>query len=244
MCAGHIFEAQLTEGAPDYNLDHEFDDANYKYFGGALVRIVLKYAPMTKRLGFVKATINKNGRRLNSADIQFLAINNRYEYTYEQFLSTFLHELIHVYMLQNVSDYNWYGGYHGNEWQRMADKISSQSGVKITAISDGTDYVYDKSAVKEMIVLIAKMKSGTYGIGFTTPAIWNKNKIEWEERLQTRKNIMNTFVIKTVDPTPLKFATKFVGSPKFYEIDNKSLEDFMANTRKDVIANIKKRERA
>jgi hypothetical protein len=231
-----IKELKLIEAGerPEFDLDKEFSEANRKYFNGKLEKIPLEYANMSGRLGVVKARVRKSGTRIEYAEIDRLVINSRYKFTREQFLSTFLHELCHVLMLQSPTDFRWSGGYHGTEWRRLADTISRKSGVPITV--DSGEALFDMHDLKTPIVVMMKFKgsSSVVGCAYTTMSIWNKRGDEFMDHLVHTTND-KWVIFTTKDGRPTQFAAKSVKRPVFYQADRDIMIDLVRTRVEDVL---------
>lgn len=224
---------------PKFDLHQEFDDANQKYFDGKLRPIEMKFERNISPLGRVRATVNKTGQRINYANIMYLGINDKYDYTREQFLSTFLHELCHVYMLQQADQYRWSGGYHGYEWQRLADDVSSKSGIPITAVeSTAVGYAHSDTAKVQRYVIITKYPSakGTqFIVAWTTPSVWAKIGTEVMSYLNSRPDGIKSMVFRTDDPEVDKYAKKFVKArPQFYNINPEAALKYIENNKDNI----------
>jgi hypothetical protein len=212
MCRCNINHGVLTEGLPEFDLVKEFHEANKTYFDGKLqLSFELAYKTKANSFGWVRAKHRSRGRRILSATVLGLYITSKYKLTREQFLSTFLHEMIHVYMLQHAHEFSWQGGYHGWEWQRMADQISKQSGVPITKEESSADYEHSEP-IKEYIAII-KLDKNAIGDRFMatamyTASMWKKYEAQVYqgiERYKEKYPHLDVYVIKTNDPELIKY---------------------------------------
>jgi len=176
-----IREYILTEIANlEYDLEKWYDHWNRKLFGGNLDPVRLRYSNM-KQLGKTKAFIHKNGRRVTDVDsIEWLAISKMYEMPEEVFHATLIHEMIHVYMLQNFEDFTWLGGYHGEEFRKFASDLSQESGYDIAVQHDlYQNELPVRGEGKETIVVIIRKGREPNAWGLR-PNAWNsetKNKV-------------------------------------------------------------------
>lgn len=120
-------ESNLTE----YDIISEFDRLNKLLFDNKLNTIKLKWTNVKKSGGKVVYNIinNKN-------IIQHLEISTFYKMNYDRFINILLHEMIHVYILQN--NINMYGNSHGQVFLEMMLKFN-KLGYNVTIKDDVTD---------------------------------------------------------------------------------------------------------
>lgn len=231
-----INELQLIEDGsqPDFNLDNEFAEANRKYFKGMLKKIPMEYKHLTGKLGLVKAKVRRDSsKRIVKAFPVVLQMTDQFNYTREQFLSTFLHELCHLFMLQDAGKYSWSGGYHGREWQKLADTVSKKSGVPIT--KDEHTGKYDTKDLPSPVVAFAKFSGGHISIAYTTKSIWSRRDDEYIDWLTATAKGKQWVVFTTRDGRITNFAAKSIKRPTFYKIDQDIVTDMMKNKSEEVI---------
>ena len=222
-----VSELVLSEGAePSFNLQKEYDEANRKYFDNKLKPIKLVYKRATGKLGWVKAqTMTDDRGRIKFASITFMAMNSRYNYTREQFLETFLHEMCHVMMLQNYTEYSWKGGYHNNEWKALAREVSNKSGVPITVSGDTANY--STKSEKEFIAIIA-LSYGRMSIARVSMGIWTRMADEWLTQF-SRSTSTKYIVATSTDGRIVNFTRGSRNKPTFYQVDQKVATDILKN---------------
>lgn len=157
MCTQiNLTELTLNEGSSlKYNLQKEFDLANRKYFGGKVKPVKLRYYRTSKKVGYVSFFVQSR-KPFIVGEIRYLTISSYWNLSKTDFLETLLHEMCHLYMLQNYKDYTWKGGTHGPEWKKLAAKISAKAGVKITEKYDTIKKkpTLSKESVKTIYALV------------------------------------------------------------------------------------------
>jgi hypothetical protein len=118
-----------------FDLYEVFHSVNSEYFDNKLVlNFEIKWVNTSSSHGSVKSTVRKDGRtdKIIWADVKELRLSKIYEdVSDDEFMNTFIHECIHILMLQNVDDYSWIGGYHGIEFMDIARDLNKRFGLKI-----------------------------------------------------------------------------------------------------------------
>lgn len=168
----------LTEiGGLDYDLQKWFDHWNRKLFDGELDPIRLRYSDM-KQLGKTKAyTRRHRGKVTDVESIEWLAISKMYEMPEEVFHATLIHEMIHVYMLQNPKQFTWAGGYHGSEFKRLAKEKSNKSGYDIAVYHDlYQNELQVRGEGKETIITVVYERGEPLAWGLRPSAWTDENK--------------------------------------------------------------------
>lgn len=160
-----------------YDLQEWYDHWNQKLFGSELNPVRLRYSDM-KQLGKTKAYTRKSrGRVTDVESIEWLAISKMYEMPEEVFHATLIHEMIHVYMLQNHEDFTWEGGYHGSEFKRLADEKSNQSGHDVAVYHDlYEDELQVRGEGKDTVVTVVYERGEPQAWGLRPSAWTPENK--------------------------------------------------------------------
>ena len=161
-----------------YDLQSWYDHWNSKLFGGKLDSIRLRYSNM-KQLGKTKAyTRGKRGRVREVESIEWLAISKMYDMPEEVFHATLIHEMIHVYMLQNHEQFTWEGGYHGPEFKKLAKEKSRESGYDIAVRHDlYEDELEVRGEGKDTVVTVVYERGEPQAWGLR-PSAWTEDNKE------------------------------------------------------------------
>ena len=156
-----IYSHLLSESLEDtIDLQAEFDKANKKYFGGKLKHIPVKFSSSKNKKGHVSIEVTKMRNRITNMVAHDLNIN-KYIHP-DHFMTTLLHEMAHLYMIQNFRDFHWRDGYHGREWVEITQRLERESGVPGISNPTSNDETMDYSNLPEL-------KKPFYIVVFTMP---------------------------------------------------------------------------
>ena len=114
------------------NLKYLFPIINQAVFDGELDKPEMKAINLIEMLGITVTTFGYKdkdgfaGLTVDLHNVQFVAVVKHHE-TFEDFVATFVHELIHVWQAQNGKAMN-----HKKEFKKMCKKASKKLGIKIT----------------------------------------------------------------------------------------------------------------
>lgn len=233
---------------PNFNLSDEFKKANDKYFNGELTEIPMRYTKLKDAFGKVRAMVKKKrgGAGFIEVNLTELLITNVYDFTEEQFLSTFLHELCHVYMLQNFREYSFIGGYHGVEWKALSKRVSNESGIPITVDETPDGYIpfedpKPKKTEPYVVILKKRADSPFAAVSWTSLSVWNKKGDDWINTYMSGLDMYNRpttdkhIVLLTNDPRPEMYAKKAIQRPVMYKIDPDIPLDILKNKKYEKI---------
>lgn len=167
-----IFENFLFEKhnlKQEIDLQKEFDKYNKELFNGELNVINLKWEN-NKNSG--ARVISKLDKSTGKYYIDYLGVSNYFDYDYEIFKNVFIHELIHVYILQkNIQDY---GGSHGIIFKKYMNEINKK-GYNIQIEMDATDMMLSNQNLlsKPLCVVLIEDKNN------------KKSIVVWDMKLYT-----------------------------------------------------------
>lgn len=138
---------------------------NKKVFDGKIDvdSVPMKYAPGSNAYGWVRARVTKRRRStkpLNVEKILGLFICSKHDFTNDQFDATLLHELCHLYMLQNFTEFSWAGGYHGVEWQHLARTVGKKAGLDVVDSDNANIPMIKDDLVKPKYTIFALLNRG------------------------------------------------------------------------------------
>ena len=211
-----ISEEQVDDEIIDFdniNLLQEFNVLNRELFGGDVPNVPLKWSRRKSALGHVRMKVNRTTRELLSME---LWMSTFFAVTYQQFLNTMAHEMIHVLLntqsVERTGIEELYYDPHGREFMKEADRINSMGlGFNITK-SNGEDLAVSdktKANIKPLIAMIYDF-DGQYNVGVTTPNVYQRDFDRLVEILQHainrgKYNRIELNVIETQNPQLLKY---------------------------------------
>jgi len=199
----------------EFNLQHEYDRLNHELFSGKLIKIPLKWITSNRHGGYVDGIYNKNtGYRIN-----YLAMNKLYERDYDSFINLLIHEMIHVYIMQN--NLQEVGGMHGLVFKHEVDRIKSR-GYNVPLSDDITNIkVASDIKLKPLIALILNYVKGNHSIIVIQNNI-NTSTTETKELFDRADKtlIKSVQLIQSSNSELLKFPKQrnFVYKPKLYTL--------------------------
>lgn len=187
----------INEYLNTIDLQKEYDELNTLLFNGELKPVPLKWVKTKNSGGHVHST------KVNGIEtINYLAISNFRNRSYEKFRDILAHEMIHVYILQkNIKEY---GGYHGVRFQELMNEINKK-GFNVTIKDDGEGEIETKSLNKPIGVILTKNKvTNTLSISTVSTDILEdaaKNIIErYEYSGKIRKQSYEFWVLRSNNP--------------------------------------------
>jgi len=108
-------------------LEEKFFKFNKQYFNNILFKPAFKITRTKRTLGQCTTFHTLFGERY------VISISKYYKRSDDEINNTLLHEMIHLYLSQrHIKD----NGHHGAKWQAIAQRISKESGLCITAYSN------------------------------------------------------------------------------------------------------------
>jgi hypothetical protein len=190
----------------EINLYDEYNKLNKLLFNGSLPEVPMKWSNRKRALGHVKFKHFKNTGKISNME---LWISKFFSVTYQQFLNTLAHEMIHIYQLSKPNPLSQMDGKHGSDFMKEAQRINNMGlGFNITK-TNGEDLALsqetkEKIQGKKLIVLLYNF-DGDRVIAVTTPKIYERdNRILFDfiERLVNsgRYNKIEVDVILSNNP--------------------------------------------
>jgi hypothetical protein len=156
------------------NRQREFNKYNAMFFNNLIPSTVINWDNKKRAMGHVKITRN---RLTGKAKVSHMSISKFFQMTYKQFKNTFVHEMIHLYLIA-IDDENKYDN-HGRNFMREAQRINSMgNNFNITATNteplEVSDDLKMKTQGKPLIALIIEI-DGKYVISVTTPSVYSRD---------------------------------------------------------------------
>lgn len=190
------------------NLYDEYNKLDKLLFNGSLPEVPMKWSNRKRALGHVKFKHFKDTGKISDME---LWISKFFSVTYQQFLNTLAHEMIHIYQLSKPNPFSQMDGKHGSDFMKEAQRINNMGlGFNITK-TNGEDLALsqetkEKIQGKNLIVLLYKFNDEEGVIAVTTPKVYERdNRILFDfiERLVNsgRYDKIGVDVILTNNPT-------------------------------------------
>ena len=220
----------------DYNkidLQNEYDKLNNLLFDNKLPKIPLKWAKTKRKLGYVKV-------KYHNFSIKGLTlyISTFYKITYQQFLDTLAHEMIHIYQIYVSDDpyrmlHNMFYDPHGQDFVEQANRINNMGlGFHITKTNEETLSV--SNAIKKDLIAIIFDLDGQYYLSVTTPKTFNEDldviiRIMNHAIDRGKYNRIEINAIETQNPELLKYPIKrsYKRAVAYTKINNDFLEELL-----------------
>lgn len=199
-----VFEKPEYVTRQNTDLQKEFDYFNRLCFDDSLQSVPMQWGIKRDKLGAVCYTGYKN--QPNSWIIKYLEISLFNKIRYKDFVDTLVHEMIHVFIIQNrMRD----TGDHGVLFMKEAERINKMDvGINITVTGDTSGLeVSDEIKRKEFVVALVYQKQKQYGISIYNRALHNDIP-RWYDSLPKEFVDKNQFTFKVVVsdiPELLKF---------------------------------------
>jgi predicted SprT family Zn-dependent metalloprotease len=144
----------------EIDLQKEFDKYNKELFNGELKPITLKWENNKNSGARVISRLDKSTGKYN---VEYLGVSEYFDYDYEIFKNIFIHELIHVYIIQN--NIQEYGGHHGLFFRKIMNEINKK-GYNVQIEMDSTDMMLSNQNLltKPLCVVLIQDKNNKKSI--------------------------------------------------------------------------------
>jgi hypothetical protein len=239
---------EITEGSkPNYNLQAKYDEFNTKFFNGELPKIPLVWRVMKNVGGHVKYSLIRKGpppdpRMVRAGlvskykntelkqDSMKLTMSSTQMKTEEQFDGVLLHEMVHVWFVSIVHDYDMN---HGSAFVKKIKELSAISGIDIPL----RDTITSEVAIddKLVFVLLNKKENGEYNtvilpiskINDLTPII--KQRIIYLNYWASSYLYMIKTKLWTQKSYNIPTQRKFDQNTKYYKVTTEEVNDLLQN---------------
>jgi hypothetical protein len=235
---------EIKEAESTYDIQAKYDKFNALYFNGLLPKIPLSFEPLKGVAGVVKFRLKRVGRVLTAREVRMgkenltlvpdsvhLILSNKFKWSDDEYDSTLLHEMIHVFFITVGNDLR---EKHGYKFDKMRIAISRASGINITKTETlGDRELNDDSPIKAVGVLVFTRKDGRkYCILISPNTAHNKTaeiKAMWGSQLKYYAEI-SLYTVAT--PIWTRMAAKYPiqrAMSKLHGFEPGALEDLLTN---------------